>query len=346
MWISYAKMKKCLFFALSSVIGFCVVAQQRPHYTQYILNNYILNPAISGIENYTDVKLSARDQWVGLNGAPQTFYLTVHAPLGKKDYKTSATSYHVPGENPRGQAYWENYTASEPHHGIGFSIVNDRTGNFTRTTLSASYAYHIGLNATTNIALGVSPGISRISLDASRLDFGGGVTVDPAVAGNSAINRLRPDLGAGLWIYSANYFIGLSAQQIIPQKLSFVDDAAYNTGRLVPHIFMSAGYRFLLTDDVNLLPSVMVKYISPNQPQVDLNTKLQYQDFLWLGASVRVKEGYQGMVGLNLANTVNVGYAYDFTQTKLNTVSRGTHELLVGFLLGNRYDDSCPRAVW
>ena len=43
------------------------MAQQRPHYTQYILNNYILNPALSGIENYTDVKISTRDQWVGLN---------------------------------------------------------------------------------------------------------------------------------------------------------------------------------------------------------------------------------------------------------------------------------------
>src|SRR5919199_6541669 len=81
-------------------------AQQKPYHTQYILNNYVLNPAISGIENYTDVKLSARDQWVGLNGAPQTFYLTVHAPIGKKDYKTTATSFAVPGENPRGKAYW------------------------------------------------------------------------------------------------------------------------------------------------------------------------------------------------------------------------------------------------
>jgi hypothetical protein len=74
--------------------------------------------------------------------------------------------------------------------------------------------------------------------------------------------------------------------------------------------------------------------------------KLQYRDFLWMGASVRVREGYQGMIGLNLANTVNVGYAYDFSQTRLQTASRGTHELIVGFLLGNRYDDSCPRSVW
>ncbi|MDE3125545.1 MAG: type IX secretion system membrane protein PorP/SprF, partial [Bacteroidota bacterium] len=34
---------------------FCFVAvsaQQRPYYTQYILNNFIINPAVAGIENY------------------------------------------------------------------------------------------------------------------------------------------------------------------------------------------------------------------------------------------------------------------------------------------------------
>lgn len=338
-------MKKILFFLLA-FFSLVAVAQQRPHYTQYVLNNYVLNPAISGIENYTDLKLSARDQWVGINGAPQTFYLTVHSPIGKKDYKTTATSYGVPGENPRGKSYWENYEASEAHHGVGLSIISDRTGNFSRTTVAASYAYHLGLNATTNIAFGISPGISRISRNIGRTDFGGGVSVDPAQTNNNAINRLRPDLSAGIWLYSANYFVGASAQQIIPQKLAFVDDATYNTGRLVPHLFFTAGYRFLLNDDINALPSAMVKYVSSNSPQVDLNLKLQYRDFLWMGGGVRVGEGYIGMIGLNVANAVNVGYAYDFTQTQLNTASRGTHELLVGFLLGNRYDDSCPRAVW
>lgn len=331
---------------LCFVLCFAASAQQRPHYTQYILNNYILNPAISGIENYIDLKLSARDQWVGINGAPQTFYLTAHAPLGKADYKTSATSYAVPGENPRGKAYWENYTASEPHHGVGLSIISDQTGNFTRTSISGSYAYHLGLSPTVNLAMGVSPGITRIGRNAAKTDFGGGVTIDPAQANNQAINKLRADLGAGLWLYSGSYFIGLSAQQIIPQKISFVDDAAYNTGRLIPHLFFTAGYRFLLNDDINALPSFMVKYVSPNSPQVDVNLKMQFRDLFWMGASVRVREGYQGMIGLNLANAVNVGYAYDFTQTKLNTTSRGTHEIIVGFLLGNRYDDSCPRSVW
>lgn len=322
-----------------------LLAQQRPHYTQYILNNYILNPAISGIENYTDLKLSARDQWVGLNGAPRTAYLSIHGPIGKKDFKTTATSFQLPGENPRGDAYWENYTASEPHHGVGMSIINDQTGLFNRFTVTASYAYHLGLSPKTNIAAGFAGGISQFSRDNSKTDFGSGTNVDPAQVGN--VKGIKPELSAGIWLYGANFFAGLSAQQILPQKIAFADDPAYG-GKMVPHVFATAGYRFLVNDDLNLLPSAMVKYVSatPSSPQFDLNVKMQYQDLLWLGSSYRFKDGFAAMMGVNVANTFNVGYAYDFTSTRLNTASKGTHEILIGFLLGNKYGDTCPRNVW
>jgi hypothetical protein len=52
------------------------------------------------------------------------------------------------------------------------------------------------------------------------------------------------------------------------------------------------------------------------------------------------------MIGLNVGNIFNVGYSYDISTTKLNTVSRGTHEMIVGFLIGNRYKDTCPRNIW
>ncbi|MFN2458950.1 MAG: type IX secretion system membrane protein PorP/SprF [Chitinophagaceae bacterium] len=341
-------MKK-LILILNLFILNSAAAQQRPHYTQYILNNYILNPALSGIENYTDVKISARDQWVGLTGAPRTAYFSIHSPIGKKDYKTNATSFQVPGRNPRGNAYWENYTAPEPHHGIGLTVINDKTGNFSRFTANASYAYHLGLSTKANLAAGFSAGISRLGRDAASSDFdGSGDPFDPAQTPANEIHHVRPDLTAGLWLYAADYFIGISAQQIIPQKISFVDDVNYNQGKLVPHFFASAGYRFLLNDDMNALPSVMLKYISgsPATPQFDLNLKLQYRDLLWAGGSYRLHDGYAAMAGLNVGNTFNVGYAYDFTRTKLNTVSRGTHELIIGFLIGNRYGDTCPRNVW
>jgi type IX secretion system PorP/SprF family membrane protein len=289
-----------------------VQAQQRSHYTQYILNNYILNPALSGIENYMDVKLSARTQWMGIKGAPQTFYLTAHTALGKKDYKTSATSFAVPGENPRGNAYWENYTASEPHHGAGLTVINDKTGNFNRFTATASYAYHIGLTPRTNLSAGFAAGITTVGLNADGKAFFGDDPSDPAVGGVAVkeLRRIKPDLSFGLWLYSANYFIGLSGQQIIPQKLAYVDDASFEQkGKLIPHIFFTAGYRFLLNEDINAIPSVMVKYINgvfTNNYQAELNLKFQYRDLVWAGGSVRQYDGYAAMAGINVGNTFNV----------------------------------------
>src|SRR5688572_11791247 len=160
--------------ALLLISFFCLkdlLAQQKPHYTQYILNNYVLNPALSGIENYTDLKLSVRDQWVGLNGAPKTMYLTIHTPIGKKDYKTNSTSYNMDGENPRGNAYWENYTASEPHHGVGFNMVNDKTGLYNRFSANITYAYHVGLSPRTNMSAGFGAGIINLSRDTEKSTF-------------------------------------------------------------------------------------------------------------------------------------------------------------------------------
>lgn len=343
-------MKRKIFLFPVLLMFVQVNAQQRPHYTQYILNNYILNPALSGIENYMDIKISTRDQWVGLNGAPKTSYFTMQAPIGKKDYRTSSTSFDVPGENPRGRQYWENYTAADPHHGIGLMMINDHTGSFNRFTIDATYAYHLGLTPTTNLAMGFSAGITNVSLDRSKHDFtGSGDPYDPATGSSISkeLNRIRPDMGVGLWLYSRNYFIGVSAQQVIPQKLTFTDDATYiGKGRLVPHLFLTGGYRFLLGETVNAIPSIMIKYVqnsSNNDFQPEINLKLQYMDLLWVGGSYRYEDGYAAMAGINIANSFNVGYAYDFTTTALNTVSRGTHEIIVGFLIGNKYSGKCPR---
>lgn len=328
-------------------------AQQRPHYTQYIINPYIINPAITGIENYTDVKIGVRDQWVGLNGAPKTTYISIHGPLGKNDYRTSATSFEVPGENPRGRAYWETYTAAEPHHGAGLNIINDQTGSFRFFSASATYAYHLGLSPTTNLSGGFSAGITKVSIDRSKHDFNGsGDPSDPAVgsAVSGELTKVKPNIGFGLWLYSRDYFVGFAAQQIMPQTISFVDDntAILTKGKFVPHLFLTAGYRFLLNDDVNAIPSLMVKYIkgsSLREFQPEANIKLQYRDLFWVGGSYRYQDGYAGMIGMNVKNSFNVSYAYDRTSNniQLNAFNRGTHEIVIGFLLGNKYSEKCPR---
>ena len=340
-------MKRMVLSLLGAVLFMQGMAQQKPHYTQYILNQYIINPALTGIENYVDVKLSHRQQWVGLQDAPVTTYVTIHGALNKQDYRTTATSFQVPGENPRGTNYWEQYEAASPHHGLGLQVINDRTGPLNNFSAYATYAYHLGISARTSLAAGFGLGIRKIGLNTSRLDFGSVSPVDPVISSSGELNSIKPDLNAGLYLYSSDYFIGLSAQQIIPQTISFSNNTVVKEeGRTVPHLFATAGYRFLVGEQFNLIPSVMVKYTQPVPVQVEVNAKLQYLDRAWIGASYRQNDGLAAMVGLNIGNAVNVGYSYDYTTSRLNTVSKGTHEIVLGFLLGNKYDDSCPRNVW
>ena len=332
--------------ALCCFIGMTSFAQQLPHYTQYILNSYILNPAIAGIENYTDVKISHRHQWVGIDGAPVTTYLTIQGPLKKSDYgRETAIDFHTPGENPRGKAYWQDYTKADPHAGIGLTILNDRTGPLNRFAAYGTYAYHLGVSPKTSISAGISVGLKNTTLNADKLSFD--VPVDPAVAGSGYLNKLSPDINAGIYLYSANYFAGLSAQNIIPTKLKFAEDTVKLAGgRLLPHLFFTAGYKCFLTDDITFLPSVLFKYITAAPTSFDVNAKFQYRDFLWAGGSYRYQDSFAAMVGINISNAINIGYSYDITTSRLNTVSNGSHEIVVGFLLGNKYGDWCPRNLW
>jgi len=342
-------MKKYIFLVIVIVLGgmatLPVLAQQKPHYTQYVLNQYIVNPALTGIENYTDLKVSHRHQWVGIQDAPITSYLSVHGPIGKSDYRKTATSFDLKGENPRGKRYWEEYTAPEPHHGIGLQVINDITGPLSNFSLYGTYAYHLALSARTSLSAGFGVGFNRISLNADKLDFGD-VIADPAVFTSGILNKTRLDMMAGLYLYSADYFIGVSAQQVVPQKIDFSNGYIRpKEGRTVPHLFGTAGYRFSLGDNFNLIPSLMVKYVDPLPVQVEGNLKLQYLDRLWIGGSYRHKDGYAGIMGLNVSNIFHVGYSYDYTTSRLNNFSKGTHEILLGFVIGG-YPDNCPRNVW
>jgi type IX secretion system PorP/SprF family membrane protein len=318
-------------------------AQQRPQYTQYLLNSYLLNPALSGIENYTDVKLGYRQQWAGLQDAPKTAFVSAHWALGDEYLWSNALSFETDGNDPRSRSYTQNYTASPAHHGLGFLAVSDKAGQLSTTTFDVSYAYHMQLGSKLNLSLGVAGGLSRVAIDINALLLEN--PRDPAL-NNAANAQLLPDLSVGMWLYGANFFSGLSVQQILPQKLSFSGDEQYNTGKQVAHVFLNSGYKFYLAEDLNITPSLLFKYI-PNVPlSVDVNVKMGFKDRIWIGAGYRKQDALNMMAGFNINHLFNLSYSYDVTTSTLNQASKGSHEIVLGLLLNNVYKVICPQRQW
>lgn len=325
------------------LIAIYAKAQQRPQYTQYIFNNYLLNPALSGMENYVDVKLGYRKQWTGIEDAPQTSFLSAHWKLGDDYLWKNPLSLPEQGDDPMSRNYMQNYTASPSHHGVGVIAVIDDVGPLSRLDASLTYAYHLQMSGRLNFSVGVAGGLSRIGLDVNKLDFE--IKNDPSVQ-NAIISQIRPDLGLGVWLYGARFFAGASVQQVLPQKLKFTSDPKYNTGRDVPHFFFTTGYKLFVDDEISATPSVMFKKVGPTPVSFDANLKIAFKDRLWVGGSYRKNDSVSALAGINVSKLINLTYAYDFVTSELNLVTNGSHEIVLGIQLNNIYEVMSTTKMW
>lgn len=316
-------------------------AQQRPQYTQYIFNNYLLNPALSGMENYTDVKIGHRQQWQGINGAPTTTFVSANMVLGDKYLWRNALSLPENGDPPMGRNYTQNYTASPAHHGIGIIAMNDKAGPLSFLDVTLTYAYHLKLQDALNLSLGTGVGIRRVSIDINALSLED--PNDPALS-NAGKAQLKPDLNVGLWLYGARFFAGASMQQVLKQNLSFAPD--YNQGREVGHYFLTAGYKLFVEDEISATPSVMLKKVGNIPISYDANLKLVFRDRFWLGGSYRKGDSFAALAGINFSNVFNITYAYDYATSRLRSYTSGSHELVLGFQLNNMYKLRSTQKMW
>lgn len=328
-----------------------VSAQSQPWYTQYILNNFIINPALAGIENYWDLHASYRNQWTEISGAPITEYISAHGPLNGEILEDETPTTQHSQFNPRGYDYWNHYQSPPSHWGTGVSFINDKTGPLNNLSLKFSLAYHLKISLKTALSLGFSFGAQEISLNPNQTYFGIDNPIDPAIGGTNGLNKIKPGLDMGLWYYSSRYFMGFSVQQLIKQPINFNNSALTSnsntiSGTLNPQIFIQGGYKLFIGEQFSLLPSVTLRVIKPLPTALDLNLKLQYRDMAWIGATYRSDGAYSAMIGFNTNFNMNFGYSYDFTTKPLNSISGGTHEIIIGYTLRNNLHDRCPRNSW
>jgi type IX secretion system PorP/SprF family membrane protein len=302
-------------------------AQQLAQYSQYMNNNYVLNPAVAGTEDYIDVKFSYRTQWTGLEGAPKTYYASVNSSLGK-----------LRTQPKRRMHDWE-----KGYHALGAIVYRDETGPISRTGIYGSYTYNLALTRTLRLALGASLGMQQFSLDGSQLQFHNTSTL----VANQA-SRV-PDATVGAWLYNENIYLGLSSAQLLGNQL----DIAYDPGtqivgpnKLERHYFLTGGVRLPLTEDLSLVPSVLVKYMKPAPVSVDINAKVKYRDIMWAGASWRASDAFVGMIGVIFSPVASLSYSYDASTSEIAGYQSGSHEVLLSLKLKKKPQVVCNDRFW
>ncbi len=301
-------------------------AQQRAQYTQYIMNNYVLNPAAGGVNNYWDIKAGFRNQWAAFTDAPKTFFASAHGPIGYPDKRVRNSHLNA-------------------HQGIGGYAFHDVTGPISMTGIYLSYSYHLKLSRKYTASAGAFAGIMQYKIDGSQLVFIQNPE-DPSI-GKTTLTKILPDATLGIWINSDQAFFGLSVNQLFANRIK-LPSTTPSTGQLNYHYFLTGGYRFKLSETLDFIPSTMLKYVQSAPIQFDLNARLKYNKMFWLGASYRRQDAIALLVGVMIANQFDIGYSYDLTTSKLRAASWGSHEIIVGVNLAGkkRGRTLCPMDYW
>ncbi len=290
-----------LFFGLVSQ------AQQNPHYTQYMYNMNVVNPAYMIDEpGLIEVGTLYRSQWVGIEGAPKTGNVFANIPLNDKIE-------------------------------LSVSYLNDRIGDVVNQDLfNIDFAYRINLTEDLNLSFGLKAGIDNL-----RFDFSGTNVSSDALFQNTSKTVLN--IGAGAFLFKEEFYVGLSSPNLIPSDLDINNDVLYQNAI---HVFLIGGYVFTLNDDFKLKPSTVVKMVSGAPLSFDISANAMYVDRFELGVSYRYQDAVTALAGFKITPELRIGYAYDFNTSALNDFNSGSHEFMLTYrfdVLGLSKKYSSPR---
>ncbi len=280
-------------------------AQQDSQYTQYMYNTIAVNPAYAGSRGVTSVFLLHRNQWVGIDGAPVTNGFSINKPI------------------------------SNTNLGYGMSLVNDRIGVSDNNTVSADFSYSLPLANDYKLSFGLKTSLNWLSVDYNRLTIR---HPDDVVLSeqNNIDNQFSPNVGVGIYWHSSKNYIGISVPNFLETKR--YDDNISSTAKDKMHIYLIAGRVFDINSDWQFKPALLTKLVQGAPLQVDFSANFLFNQKFTFGAAYRLNAAVTGLVGFQVSEAWQIGYAYDTETSRLSNYNSGSHEIFLRFELFNSYN--------
>ncbi len=285
-------MKKILLFIfiLSALVS---RAQQDAQASMYFFNPLNYNPAYAGTRGSLNLTAVHRSQWVGWEGAPQTQFLSIHAPIVRKRI------------------------------GLGVNMSYDNIGSRSNVNAMANFAYHLQLNSKSlRLSFGASAGINS-----NQYDFNGLIVNDQSDIFITSNQTLAPNFGAGLYLHSNKGYLGFSLPRLIEKS---IDDNSGNSF-LQRHYYLTSGFVFSANSVTDIKPSILIKYTQNAPITVDLNYSMFFYKKVWVGLMFRMHESVGFNSSYRIKELFTLGYSFDYPINNLRFNNFGSHEVLFSF---------------
>lgn len=323
--VFYSLQMKLRFIFLTGIFLFAsllVRAQETlPIYSDYLSDNvYLVHPAAAGIGNCGKLRLTARNQWAGVEDAPALQTFSFHSRVGM-------------------------------NNGLGLILFNDKNGYHSQQGLQLTYAYHIDLdreNRTNQLSFALAfMGVNN------KLDESSFVIPDPVI---SQIVQSTGYFNAdfSMAYHYSGFFSYFTAKNIMLNARNLYNDD-YESLNLRRYL-VTLGYYYGEGNSLQLEPSIMAQAIErTGEKFVDLNLKVYKKVAdaqLWAALSFR--KGFDGsdteelnymtpIVGVNYKKFM---FSYTYTKQSGDILfdDAGYHQITLGMNLFCRTPrtNGCP----
>ncbi|MFS4455850.1 type IX secretion system membrane protein PorP/SprF [Maribacter sp. 2304DJ31-5] len=286
-----------------------VSGQKEPQYTQYMYNIGSFNPAYVGSVISPEITALYRAQWIDIPGSPRTIRLGANIPLNNEK------------------------------HGLGFNVVNDQLGPVTQTYFDLAYSFQINLSSNTLLSFGVDAGGSALNVDFSKGTF---ENPGEPILDRETINRFYPTVGAGLFLYSDNWYLGASVPNFLTEGIYNDDVASVVEDRLQFNFI--GGYVFGLSDNLKFKPAFLINSLQGSPININVSANFLISDAFTAGVSYRVDNAFSGLAGFQVSQGTYIGYSYDYNTNLLGDFNNGSHEIILKFFLGKGGENKTDKA--
>ncbi len=296
---------------LTLIIFICfanfVWSQQEEQYTQFMHYKQGFNPAYVGSDGAPSISALVRNQWLGIDGAPQTQLITFNTPIVNNRV------------------------------GVGASVLRQTIGVTENYTADAAYAYHIGLGRGT-LSLGLQASVRLLRVNFNELEGTQPIGTDGAIPADYQ-SRYVPNFGAGIYFYKGNdVFFGISVPRILESNIDLADSKDV-ISKEFRHFFAMGGVKFNLSDKMQMQPQVLFKYVTGAPFDADVNLNLIFNERFTAGVSYRlggnknnsVGESVSLLVGAEISKNIMFGISYDSTLSALKNYTSGSVEGVVRY---------------
>lgn len=283
-------------------------AQQDPQYNMYQFNQMLINPAYAGAKDGLSAMAGTRQQWAGIEGSPQTIFLSVHAPIMKKNL------------------------------GVGLTVMNDAIGPRNVIGFNGNVAYIAKLTKTLKLSLGINAGYNRYQFNFDKVTFYNADEMPAAFY--QPQNKGVFDLGAGAFLKSHNFFVGIGVSHLTsPSIYDYTEKDPSGTSRnyayrVRAHLAASAGYSFRINENAIFAPTIMLKQVR-GTVSGDINLNFFLFRKLWLGAFYRTGFGMGGLLQYLVTDKIRVAYSYDSGMKDVRKLG-SSHEIILGLDLAGK----------